>query len=85
MDTCLETTLRRRSISSLSEAITRLKTRPQKPLLWKIGTLLQDYPVARSSWYQGDKDGKQPNPVRIDADSRLYSGGQLHLRNQSFG
>lgn len=57
---------------SLRTATTRVSTNSHiSPApgqsLWRIGTVLQQYPISRSAWYQGIKDGQYPKPVRIGA------------------
>lgn len=35
--------------------------------LWRLPTVLQHYPVSRSSWWAGVKSGRYPSPIRISS------------------
>ena len=35
--------------------------------LWRLPTVLQRYPVSRSSWWAGVKSGRYPAPIRISS------------------
>jgi predicted DNA-binding transcriptional regulator AlpA len=40
---------------------------PNDASLWRLPTVLQNFPVSRSGWYQGVKDGRYPAPVRLSS------------------
>jgi prophage regulatory protein len=40
---------------------------PKDFSLWRLSTVLEHFPVSRSGWYQGVKDGRYPAPVRTGA------------------
>lgn len=46
-------------------------------LLWKIDTVLGHYPVSRSAWYQGVKDGKYPQSVKLGARSVAWRSAEV--------
>ena len=68
---------RRRSIKSTSpRAARRIGTATAADLvlpptsddaLWRLPTVLQRYPVSRSSWWAGVKSGRYPAPIRISS------------------
>lgn len=35
--------------------------------LWRLPTVLANFPVSRAHWWQGVKDGRYPAPVRLSA------------------
>ena len=40
---------------------------PPEDILWRLPTVLKNFPVSRSGWYQGVKDGRYPAPVRLSS------------------
>lgn len=45
--------------------------------LWKLPTVLTEFPVSRSSWLAGVKAGKYPKPVRISARSVAWRAADI--------
>lgn len=38
---------------------------PQNAELWQIGDVLVHFPVSKSTWLNGVRDGRYPAPVRL--------------------
>ncbi len=45
--------------------------------LWKLPTVLQNFPVSRSAWLAGVKSGRYPAPVRLSARSVAWRAADV--------
>ena len=47
------------------QSASALNANPDGTSLWRLPTVLANFPISRSGWYQGVKDGRFPAPVRL--------------------
>jgi len=45
--------------------------------LWRLPTVLAHYPVSKSAWWAGVKDGIFPSPVRLSVRSVAWRAGDI--------
>lgn len=45
--------------------------------LWKLPTVLTEFPVSRSAWLAGVKAGRYPPPVRLSARSVAWRASDI--------
>ena len=47
------------------------------PLLLKLPAVLSTFPVSRSAWFQGVRDGRYPKPVRLGARAVAWRASDI--------
>ncbi|MBS0508994.1 MAG: AlpA family phage regulatory protein [Proteobacteria bacterium] len=55
-------------------------TKPPQPvdaLLLRLPAVLSTFPVSRSAWFQGVKDGRYPKPVRLGARAVAWRASDI--------
>lgn len=56
----------------------------QQIALWRLPTVLAHVPVSRSGWWQGVKDGRYPQPVRLSARCVAWRSSDIRSLIESF-